>query len=168
MTLDQIASGERVFADASIFVYHFAAASPACRRFLERSETGELRTSTSAAALAEAAHRLMMMEAVSLGLVSAGNVAKKLRKKPSAIKELHKYDENVQRIPLMRVDVLPLDLKTFAKASLMRTEYGLMVNDSIMAASAVSADIELFATADRDFERVSELTVAAPGDLQSS
>lgn len=68
----------------------------------------------------------------------------------------------------MRVDVLPLDLKTLAKASLMRAEYGLIVNDSIMAASAVSADIELFATADRDFERVSELTVAAPGDLQSS
>jgi predicted nucleic acid-binding protein len=151
-----------------VFIYHFAGASPACRRFLERAEQGDLKASTSAAALAEVSHRLMMMEAVSLGLVTAGNVAKKLRKKPGAIKKLRKYDENVQRIPLMRIEVLSLDLKTMATASTMRTEYGLMVNDSIMAATAVSAGIEIIATADRDFDRVAELDVAAPGDLGTS
>ena len=167
MTLDEISSGERVFADATVFVYHFAGASPACRRFLERCEQGDLKAATSAAALAEVSHRLMMLEAVSLGLVSAGNVAKKLRKKPGAVKQLHTYDENVQQIPLMRVEVLPLDLKTLLNASAMRAEYELMVNDSIMASTAVTSGIGTIATADRDFQRVSELSVAVPGDLET-
>ena len=168
MTLDEIASGEKAFADATVFVYHFAGASPACRRFLERCEKGDIKGVTSAAALAEVSHRLMMMEAVSLGLVSAGNVAKKLRKKPGVVKKLRTYRETVQRIPLMSVEVLPLDLKTLMNASALSERYGLMVNDSIMASTAVTAGIETIATADRDFNRVSELTVAMPGDLDAN
>jgi len=168
LTLDEISSGERVFVDATVFVYHYAGASPACRRLLERCERGDIKATTSAAALAEVSHRLMMMEAVSLGLVSTGNVAKKLRKKPGAVKKLHTYEDIVQRIPLMRVEVLSLDLKTLANASTLSAQYGLMVNDSIMASAAVTAGIEIIATADRDFRRVSELSVAVPGDLETS
>lgn len=109
-----------------------------------------------------------MLEAVSRELVSPGNVAKKLRKRPGAVKKLRAYDENVRRIPLMGVDVRMLDLKTLSNASAMRTEYGLLVNDSIIASSAVAAGVEIIATVDRDFDRVSELTVAAPGDLDAS
>ena len=168
MNLDQIPSGESVFVDAAIFVYHFAGASLQCRTFLERSETGDVKATTSCAALAEVSHRLMMMEAVSRGLLSAGNVAKRLRNKPSIVKKLHVYDENVQQIPLMRVEVRPLELKTLMSASALRAEYGLMVNDSIMVATALSMGVGIIATADRDFRRVSELSVAVPGDLQTS
>ena len=68
----------------------------------------------------------------------------------------------------MRVEVLSLDLKTLANASTLSAQYGLMVNDSIMASAAVTAGIEIIATADRDFRRVSELSVAVPGDLETS
>jgi predicted nucleic acid-binding protein len=165
LTLDQIEAGTRVFADATIFVYHFTAASPACHRFLKRCESGELKASTSAAAIAEVTHRLMMIEAVSLELVTAGNAAKKLRAKPTAIKKLRKYDEQAQQIPLMGIDVLPLDFGILSRASAFRTEAGLMVNDSIMASTALGAGIELIATSDRDFRRVRQLRVAEPGDL---
>ena len=167
MTLDEIPAGEGVFVDATVFVYHFAGASPACRRFLDRCEQGELKAFTSVAALAEVSHRLMMMEAVSRGFVSAGNVAKKLRKKPGAVKKLRTYHENVQRIPLMRVEVKPLDLKTLLNAADLRVEYGLMVNDSLMASTALSAGLQIIATADQDFRRVQTLSVALPGDLES-
>ena len=168
MTLDEIPSGRKVFADATVFVYHFAGVSHACRRFLERCESGQLKALTSTAALVEVAHRLMMMEAVSRGLVSSGNVAKKLRKKPGVVKKLRTYDENVQRIPLMGVEVVPLDLKTLSRASKLRGEFGLMMNDSIMASTALEAGLDVMATADRDFQRVRELSLALPGDLESS
>lgn len=168
MTLDQVRSGDSVFVDAAVFIYHFSGASLQCRRFLERCEKGDVKAVTSSAALAEVAHRLMMIEAVSRGLVPAGNIAKKLRNKPSIVKKLRVYDESVQRIPLMRVEVRPLDLKTLMGASALRAEYGLMVNDSIMVSTAVAASVETIATADRDFRRVSELTVAVPSDLKAS
>ena len=165
MTLDQIAAGTRVFADATIFVYHFTAASPACHRFLKRCENGELKGFTSAAAIAEVTHRLMMIEAVSLGLVTPGSVAKKLRSKPGAIKKLRKFDEQAQHIPLMGIDVLALDLGVLARSSALRAEAGLMVNDSLTASTALSAALEVIATSDRDFRRVRQLTIAEPGDL---
>ena len=165
MTLDEIEPGTRVFADAAIFVYHFAGASPACHRFLKRCESGELNAFTSAAAIAEATHRLMMIEAVASGLVTPGNVAKKLGAKPPAIKKLRRYDEPAQQIALMGVDIVPLDSGILARASTLRTESGLMVNDSLMASTALSAGLEVMATSDRDFRRVRELTVAEPGDL---
>ena len=168
MTLDEIPSGLGVFADATVFVYHFSGASPACRRFLERCERGELKAATSAAALVEASHRLMVIEAVSRGLVSSGNVAKKLRKKPSVVKKLRTYDENVQSIPLMRIEVVPLDLRILVRASELRSEFGLMMNDSLMASAALAFGLEVIATADQDFRRVRTLSVAAPGDLDAS
>jgi predicted nucleic acid-binding protein len=165
LTLDEIDPGTRVFADATIFVYHFTGASPACHRFLKRCESGELKALTSAAAIAEVTHRLMMIEAVSLGLVTARNLAKKLRAKPGAIKKLRKYDEQAQQIPLMGIDVIALDYGILTRASVLRGEAGLMVNDSLMASTALTAGVEIIATSDRDFRRVRELTVAEPGDL---
>ena len=106
-----------------------------------------------------------MIEAVSRGLVSPGNVSQKLRKKPGVVKKLGTYHENVQRIPLMGVEVFPLDLRILAKAFELRTAAGLLVNDSIMAATALSAGLEVIATADHDFRRVRELSVAEPADL---
>jgi predicted nucleic acid-binding protein len=168
LTLDEIEAGTRVFADATIFVYHFTAASPACHRFLKRCESGELKALTSAAAVAEVTHRLMMIEAVARKLVAPGNVAKKLRAKPGVIKELRKYDEQAQQIALMGIDIVGLDSGILARASTVRAEAGLMVNDSVMASTALSADLEVIATSDRDFRRVRQLTVAEPGDLGES
>ena len=168
MTLDEIPSGLKVFVDATIFVYHFSGTSPACRRFLERCESGQLKAVTSAAALVEVSHRLMMMEAVSRGLVSPGNVAKKLRKKPGVVKKLYTYDRNVQQIPLMGVEVVPLDLKILWLASELRTEFGLMMNDSLIASTALEAGLKVIATADQDFQRIRRFSVAVPGDLEST
>jgi predicted nucleic acid-binding protein len=151
--------------DAPIFVYHFTGASPACRAFLERCEAGEIRASTSAVAVAEMTHRMMTIEAVAHGRVEPGDVVRKLRRNPQLVRELDRYDRQAEQIPLMGVDVLPLDLPTLLAAGDLRRRYGLLVNDSLIAATALASGCATVATSDRDFERVSELTVAAPGDL---
>ncbi|HSG38797.1 MAG TPA: hypothetical protein VLE27_04085, partial [Thermoanaerobaculia bacterium] len=100
-TLEQVERGARVFIDASVFIYHFTGASLDCRRFLETCERGQVEGFSSVTALAEVAHRLMMIEAVAKGLISPGNPARKLREKPEIVRELHVYLEQIELIPLM-------------------------------------------------------------------
>lgn len=164
-TLEQVERGSRVFIDASIFIYHFTGTSPDCRRFLETCERGQVEGLTSVTALAEVAHRLMMIEAVAKGLISPGNPARKLREKPEIIKELHVYLEQIELIPLMGIAVLPLDLEALGVAAALRRHYGLLVNDSLLAASAVLEGIPAMASGDSDFERVEELRLFRPADL---
>jgi predicted nucleic acid-binding protein len=165
LELDRVPEGARIFVDAPVFIYHFTGVSPACRRFLARCERAEVQGVTSVTVVAEVTHRLMMIEAVRRGLVSAGNIATKLRKKPEAIRALHLADEQAARIPMMGIEVRGLDLHLLIAAAALRRRHGLMTNDAIIAATARGEGIERIATADGDFERVDELTVFTPVDL---
>jgi predicted nucleic acid-binding protein len=164
-TLDQIEAGSRVFIDASIFIYHFTGRSPECRRLLEGCESGRIEGFTSVTAVAEVAHRLMTIEAVAKGLVSPGKVVQKLREKPALVRELHLYQEQTELIPLMGIVVLSLDSGLMILAAELRRRHGLLVNDSLLAATAAREGIADFASADTDFERVGELRLFRPGDL---
>lgn len=164
-TLDQIPDGQRVFIDASIFIYHFTGASQACQMFLESCERGRVAGFTSVTALAEVTHRLMTIEAVAKGLVSPGNVVRRLREKPAIVRELHTYQDQVELIPLMGIVVLDLDLEILSVAAGIRYRYGLLVNDSLLAASAICQGITAMASGDSDFERVEQLQRFGPADL---
>jgi predicted nucleic acid-binding protein len=165
LTLDQISSGTRVFVDAPIFIYHFTGVSEECRRFLERCEAADLDALTSSVVVAEVAHRLMMMEAIAEGRVTPGNVAKKLRERPDVVRQLRKYQAQVERIPLMSVEVVPVDSGTVLRSEGVRTDYGLLVNDSLVVTSARDHEAAALASADRDFERVQGLSLYRPADL---
>lgn len=165
MTLERVAAASRIFLDSTIFIYHATGASPECRRLLERCESGEVTGVTSVVVLAEVAHRLMMIEAVAGALVSGKDVVKKLRASPDVVGRLHVYQEQVERIPLMGVEVLPLDMGTLLRSADLRRQYGLLVNDSLVVAAARGAGVAHLASADRDFRRVKELKLYQPGDL---
>ena len=166
MTLERVAAATRIFLDSTIFIYHATGASPECRRLLERCEAGDVAGVTSVVVLAEVAHRLMMIEAVARGLVSGKDVVKKLRAKPAVVGGLHVYQEQVERIPLMGVDVLPLDIGTLLGSAHFRRQYGLLVNDSLVVAVERGAGVAHLASADPDFGRVKELTLYQPSDLR--
>ena len=165
MSLDAVAPGTRVFVDSTIFIYHFTGASPECRAFLERCERREVKGLTSALVLAEVAHRLMMLEAVTRGLVSPGNVARKLRERPEVVRQLDLYQEQVERIPLMGVDVVPLGLATVMRSGEVRKRHGLMVNDSLLVAALRDLGVTALASADTGFQAVEGLTLLQPRDL---
>ncbi len=165
LTLERVSAATRIFLDSTIFIYHATGVSPQCRGLLERCEAGEVVGVTSVVVLAEVAHRLMMIEAVADGLVSGKDVVKKLRSKPDVVGRLHVYQEQVERIPLMGVDVLPLEIGTLLRSADVRRQYGLLMNDSLLVAAARGAGVEHLASADPDFERVKELQLYQPGDL---
>lgn len=165
MTLDRVPPASRVFLDSTIFIYHATGASLQCRALLERCEAGDVAGVTSAVVLAEVAHRLMIIEAAAAGLVSGRDVVKKLRARPALVRRLHVYQEQVERIPLMGVDVAPLEAGTLLRSADIRREYGLLMNDSLVVAAAREAGVGHLASADADFRRVKELKLYRPGDL---
>lgn len=163
--LEQVPPGTRIFIDAPIFIYHFTGVSTDCRRFLERCEQGEISGVTSAVTLAEVAHRLMMIEAVASGQVAPGNVANKLRDRPEVVRTLHLYQEQVERIPLMAVEIEPLDLRLLLSSAALRRRHGFLTNDSLVAATVCDRSIGAIASADRDLERLADVELFGPTDL---
>ena len=91
MTLAAIAQGDSVFVDANIFVYHFApdpVLQVPCGQFLQRLENQELQGYTSTHVLAEAAHRLLTIEArIRFGWKS-GKVVRRLKQNPIHLQSL--------------------------------------------------------------------------------
>jgi predicted nucleic acid-binding protein len=120
---------------------------------------------TSAVVVAEVAHRLMLIEAVASGLLVGKDAVKKLRARSDLVRRLHVYQEHVERIPLMGVDIAPLGVGTLLRSMEIRRQYGLLVNDSLVVAAAREAGVELLASADADFGRVKELKLYRPSDL---
>jgi predicted nucleic acid-binding protein len=65
----------------------------------------------------------------------------------------------------MSVEVVPVDSGTVLRSEGVRTDYGLLVNDSLVVTSARDHEAAALASADRDFERVQGLSLYRPADL---
>ena len=57
------------------------------------------------------------------------------------------------------------DAETVRRSGDLRTTHGLVVNDSLLCASALGSGVTALASADRDFERVGEIQLYRPGDV---
>jgi predicted nucleic acid-binding protein len=165
LPLPKLPAGQTVFIDANVFIYHFTGLSQECSGFLERCERGELWGVTAVHISLEVLHRLMMIEAVTKGLVTSGNVARKLREKPNVVKQLADYQIQTEAILEMGIEVVGLT-SDFLKISYpYRRRDGLLVNDSLTAAVMEAEGILYLATADPDFTRVEGLRIYRPMDL---
>ncbi|HYG63764.1 MAG TPA: PIN domain-containing protein [Thermoanaerobaculia bacterium] len=164
--LAEIPAGTKVFLDSTIFLYHFTGVSAQCRGLLERCAAREVRALTSTLVLAEVTHRLMTIEATERGLVTPGNVVKKLRERPDLIRQLSEYQAQVEKIPWMGIEVVALERRTLATAGPLRSRYALLTNDSLLAATALERSAMAFASADRDFESVEGFQLYGPTDLE--
>ena len=165
MKLNEIKTGSEVFIDANIFIYHFTGVSDECSDFLNRCEQEDLTAITSVNVILEVLHRLMMIEAVKKKMVKPPNIVKKLSKDPSKVKRLNEYFVNTQKISEMGIEIKPVTIETMFKSQMVRLAYGLMVNDSVIAASMQEEEIKLLATNDTAFEIIDEIIVCNPGDV---
>jgi predicted nucleic acid-binding protein len=167
--LVEVPAGARILIDANIFIYHFTGASGECTQFLERCERGEVVGVTGVHLLLEVLHRLMMIEAVVGGLVTPGDVARKLRERPEVVRRLHRYQEQVELILGMGIEVLPLEAGLIELSRPYREEHGLLVNDSLTLALVEGLGLEGLATADEGLLRLGDelpFHFYAPQDLR--
>lgn len=164
MSLKDIPQGADIFIDANIFIYHFTGNSAECSDVLARCETGEFNGVTSATVVAEVMHRLMLAEASLKKLAKAPQILKKLSERPKIVCRLADYFIAVQAIFEMGIKVYPLTPELILNSQAIRSRYGLMVNDSLIAATMREEGIEALATNDVGFSRVEWIKVYRPGD----
>ena len=165
MTLAEVPDAAAVFVDANIFVYHFTGVSPECRGFLERVERASIHGVTGAHILLEVLHRLMMIEAVTKGLISPSQPAKKLKQNWQVIQQLKDYNGCVNEIAALNVAVLPITQEIVRESEGLRRAHGLMTNDSITAALMIRHGLTNLATLDSDLQRVPGIALYQPTDV---
>jgi predicted nucleic acid-binding protein len=165
MKLEDVPDGERLFIDANILIYHFSGVSVECRAFLERCESRQVAAFTGVHVLLEVTHRLMILEALNKGLISGGQPARKLKERPHIIKGLSDYNRSVQQVPRMGVRIRALAPAIIRESEAVRTQHGLMTNDSITVALMRKLGLTAIATHDSDLLHVPGLTSYQPQDI---
>jgi len=163
--LPEIPSGVTVFIDSNIFIYHFTGASDQCSEFLTRCEESDLEGITSVNVVLEVLHRLMMVEVVKKNILEPPNLVKKLQEKPEVVKQLHDYISNTQKISEMGIDIKPLTPSIIIDSHNIRRNDGLLVNDSIIVATALTYNLKHLASNDMGISSLGNVTVYRPTDI---
>ena len=165
MLLGDLREGDPVFIDANIFIYHFGGRSAECKLLLQRCARRQLRGHTATFMLIETLHRLMVIEALQKGLVTAKTAVRKLRERPDLVRQLTTYAEDVSRIAQMGLTVHNLTADTIDASVDVRRRLGLLTNDSLVVTLMAERGLTNIATTDQDFVRVPGLKVYSPSDL---
>ena len=162
--LPALPSGTVVLVDANIFVYGFLGESQQCAAAIERCRNEDVVGVTTIEVINEVCHRLMLREAFDSGLISRPAAAA-LRSKKDAIRGLRRYWELTSQILHINLIILAADQARQHSAHRVRTEHGLLTNDSLIVAACQDYGIRLLASRDDDFDAISGLTVYKPTDL---
>jgi predicted nucleic acid-binding protein len=165
MKFSSISANTLLFIDANIFIYHFTNVSQEYTDLLLRYSHQEIDGITTVAVCLEVLHRLMCLEAVSKGLVSPGNVVKKLQTRPEIVKLLSDYNQHVSRIAQMGVSIIPVDHALIEKSAAVRAQTGLLVNDSLILTAMQEFGITALATNDDAFDTIAGIIVYKPSDV---
>ena len=111
MTFADLITGDAVFLDTNIFVYHFAPdpllRSP-CSQLLQRIERQDISGYTSTVILSEVAHRLMTIEARTRPGWPSGKIVNRLKQNPAAVQSLMNFRIAVQNILHSKIQVLTI------------------------------------------------------------
>ena len=164
MPLD-VPAGTRCFIDANIFVYHFVDTpelSDACSDFLERVERDEIAGTTSAVAVAEAVHKVMLAEAMTKHGLPHRGLAHRLQRQAQLITELSKHTEVIRLVRTLNLQVAPTTLELLEKAAALAVTHQVLTNDAITLAVMAQEGLTSIATNDDNFRRVSAATVWTP------
>ncbi len=165
MIFADVPSGEAVFVDANVFVYHFQPHSiygRACSELLERIERTELQGITSVHVLAELAHRLMALEAFAEYGWPYTGIAQRLKRHPAKVRRLKRFRQAIEEIPAFGIQILPLQAQIIASGAAVSQETGLLSNDALLVALMRQHEITYLASHDADFDHVPDLRRCAP------
>jgi predicted nucleic acid-binding protein len=165
MTFADLVPGDVVFVDANVFIYHFApdpVLQAPCGQFLQRIENQEIHASTSTHVVAEAAHRLLTLEARTRFRWSSGKVVQRLKQNPARLQQLIVFRTAIERVAQSRIAVLPASAALLVTAAGFCQQPGLLITDALTVALMQAHGITKLASDDTDFDRVPGITRYAP------
>lgn len=158
-------TGTSCFIDTNIYVYHFASQDReglVCTNLLTRVATGEVVASVSVPILADALHKVMLLEASErFSLTRTGLVAwlQRHRDRICELTETIAAAEQLRQLPLR---VLPQDCDLLCHAMRLSGKYGLLTSDAMIIAMMERHGLRHLVTNDDDFDAVPDITVWKP------
>jgi predicted nucleic acid-binding protein len=165
MNFVSIPPGDAVFLDANVLIYHFtndAKYGAACTQLIKRVELQQLKGYTSAHILADVAHRLMTLEAMSrLGWLATG-LAARLRRHRQEIPKLTIYQQAVVSIPHLRIHVIPLSQALVGAGVQLSQQHELLTDDALIVAMMQQFGLTSLASEDADFDGVPGIVRYSP------
>jgi predicted nucleic acid-binding protein len=165
MTFADIPAGVALFLDTNTLVYYFSphrVLGPVCAALLQRIENQEIQGVTSAAVLAEMAHRLMAHEAaLRFGWLQQG-MANRLKRHPAEVQQLSRYRQAIDELKLIGVRILMTTGPLVSLAADISYQTGLLTNDALIVSTMRDAGLTHLASHDSDFDRVPGITRYAP------
>ncbi len=169
MTLDDIPSGTLCVLDTNILIYAEQGVSEQAQRLLRRIERQDVTGILPQPVWQELIHRLMITEAMLRGQISGGNPGRQLSGKPELVKSLTLYRDKVRGLMTLGLGFEPChQADLMDKAFEMQERYGLLTNDSLIAAIALRLEADALVTADARFKVIRGLTVYAPSDVRTA
>jgi predicted nucleic acid-binding protein len=166
MTLDEIPTGTLCVLDTNILVYAEQGVSEQAQRLLRRIERRDVTGILPQPVWQELIHRLMVTEAMSRGEISGGNPGRQLSAKPELVKSLTLYRDKVRALVTLGLGFEPRNQTDLMdKAFEIQERYGLLTNDSLIAAIALRLEADALVSADARFKVIEGLRVYAPSDL---
>lgn len=169
MTLDEIPTGTLCVLDTNILVYAEQGVSEQAQRLLRRIERRDVTGILPQPVWQELIHRLMVTEAMSRGEISGGNPGRQLSAKPELVKSLTLYRDKVRALVTLGLGFEPCNQTDLMdKAFEIQERYGLLTNDSLIAAITLRLEADALVSADARFKVIEGLRVYAPSDLRTA
>jgi predicted nucleic acid-binding protein len=167
VNLDDIPIGSLCVIDTNVLLYAEQGVSDQAQRFIRRCAKGDLMGTLPQTVWQELTHKLMLAEAMMKGLVSGGNPAARLAKKPEVIRGLSLYRAKVQALVDLGLGFEACTLDDLTKTAFkLQENYGLLTNDAVVLAVAIRLKADVLVSSDKAFQSVTELPVHAPTDLR--
>ncbi len=167
MNPDDIPSGSHCVLDTNILIYAEEAASLQTQRLLRRIEERDLTAVLPQPVWQETMHLLMVKEAIMLGHIRGPNPARQLAGKPDTVKRLSLYRDKVRALVTLGMGFEPChEADLMSQALEIQERYGLLTNDSLIAAIAIRIQADALVSADSRFRAVKALKLYTPSDLK--
>ena len=147
--LSDIPDGSVCYLDATIFYYHLVEAptlSDECSDLLKRIELGRVQGVTSSVALAEATHKVMLVEVVHRHGVAHHGLIARLKRHPELLDGLTSHHRVIAT----------------ARGAALSSQERLLTNDALTLAVMEQLGVTVLATNDDDFDTVPGITVYKP------
>ena len=166
MNLDDIPTGCFCVLDTNILLYAEQGVSLQAQRLLRRIEERDVVGVSPQPVWQETMHRLMVMEAVMLGHIRGSNPARQLVGKPEVIKNLTIYRDKIEALVTLGLGFEPCqEADLMEEAFKIQNQFGLLTNDSLIAAITLRIEADALVSADTRFRAVKEINLYAPTDV---
>lgn len=166
-SLDDIPRGSLCVVDTNVLLYAEEGASLQAQRFVQRIVRRELVGTLPQPVWHELSHKLMLAEALALGLVTASRPAQRLAGKPEAVQRLSLYRDKLAALATMGFGFEPCTRHDFMESAFEhQKKYGLLTNDSVVLAIALRLKANALITADQALLSVRDIPVFRPTDLR--